>query len=62
MYDFETIEIYEPIDELTHKKIVKLVCIQTGEEKLIEEKVEKCEFENFYNKILIIYFYQLIFL
>ena len=52
MYDFETIEIYEPIDELTHKKIVKLVCIQTGEEKLIEEKVEKCEFENFYNKIL----------
>ena len=52
MYDFETIEIYDPIDEFTHKKIVKLVCIQTGEEKLIEEKVEKCEFENFYNEIL----------
>ena len=44
MYDFETVEIYDPIDEFTHKKIVKLVCIQTGEEKLIEETVEKCDF------------------
>ncbi len=52
MYDFETVEIYDPIDEFTHKKIVKLVCIQTGEEKLIEETVEKCEFVTFYNKIL----------